>query len=131
MVGDAGILTKRNPATTRAADVIAISFERYGRIAPERKGKVVDLGPELIVEVVSPSNTWDDIQAKLAEYFALGTKEVWVVGPNQKAITAYTAIDQPRVFTADKDDRVTSSQMPGFELPVGEMGALIDKLQAS
>lgn len=129
--GDAGILTKKDPDTTRGADLIGISFGRHARISPERKGKVVDVGPELIVEVVSPSNTWDDIQTKLAEYFALGTNEIWVVGPNQKAITVYTAIDQPRVFTADKDDVLTSIQLPEFELRVGEMGNLIDKLQAS
>jgi Uma2 family endonuclease len=36
--------------------------------------------PELCVEVVSPSNSEEEIQEKMALYFDAGAKEVWVCG---------------------------------------------------
>ena len=56
--GDAGIQIKGGErATARGADVLCISYARHAKV--QRKGVIIDVGPELIIEVASPSNTWD------------------------------------------------------------------------
>ena len=45
--------------------------------------------PALAVEVVSDGNTADQIDAKVAEYLACGSREVWVVFPKQRHIWVY------------------------------------------
>lgn len=123
--GDAGIRTKR-ANTARGADVVCISFERYAKVG--EKGKVIDLGPELIIEVMSPSNTWNDINDKLAEYFDLDAGEVWVVSPDHRKITVFDTEKSSRSYTAADDERLTSQQLPGFELVLKDMAREIDQL---
>ena len=124
MGGAAGIRTK--PRTARGADLVCISFERYAQVS--EKGKIIDVGPELIIEVISPSNTWNDINDKLSEYFALGAGEVWVVSPDHRKITVYETEKSSRSFAAAEDECVTSQQLPGFELRLTDMAAEIDQL---
>lgn len=59
----------------KVADVAwgsASFFERNGLATP------YDEAPELCIEVVSPSNSPDEMKEKIALYLAKGAKEVWV-----------------------------------------------------
>jgi Uma2 family endonuclease len=52
-------------------------------LAPERRQEVRSLiclikAPEICVEVLSPSNTPDEIAEKIALYFEAGAQEVWI-----------------------------------------------------
>jgi Uma2 family endonuclease len=52
-------------------------------LAPERRQEVRSLiclikAPEICVEVLSSSNTPDEIAEKMALYFATGAQEVWI-----------------------------------------------------
>jgi Uma2 family endonuclease len=117
--GDAGIETKSQPPTARGADLICISFATYSRV--QKKGKIIDTGPELIVEIVSPSNSWDDIHTKVREYFTMGTCEVWVVSPKHCSITAYTAPNEPRVYSLDGEKVAKTKQLPGLEISLEDL----------
>jgi len=114
LTGDAGIETKSHPPTARGADIICISFPTYSKV--QKKGKIIDTGPELVIEIVSPSNSWDDIHTKVKEYFTMGTREVWVVSPKHCTITAYTAPNEPRVYSLDGEKVAKTAQLPGLEI---------------
>ncbi|MFS8858910.1 Uma2 family endonuclease, partial [Synechococcus sp. H60.3] len=43
--------------------------------------------PELAVEVLSASNTVEEIGGKIAEYFENGAPLVWAVSPTQRCLT--------------------------------------------
>ena len=47
--------------------------------------------PDLAVEVVSKSNTADEILAKLGDYFRTGVRLVWVVYPSVREVYVYTS----------------------------------------
>jgi len=61
-------------------------------------------GPDLCVEVLSPTNTRAEIGEKVAAYLAAGAREVWVVGED----------GVPEIHTSD--GRVAASAL-GFDLP--------------
>jgi Uma2 family endonuclease len=61
-------------------------------------------GPDLCVEVLSPTNTRAEIGEKVAAYLAAGAREVWVVGDD----------GVPEIHTSG--GRVTLSRL-GFDLP--------------
>jgi len=69
------------PVSTRdgvkVADVAWISRERR---EAQRGQKVFTLAPEICVEVLSPSNTREEIDTKKRLYFASGAEEVWICG---------------------------------------------------
>ncbi len=69
------------PKGTKVADVAWLSQERWHRL----KGKVeADIAPEVCVEVLSMSNTTDEIKTKRKLYFAQGAQEVWSCDPYGK-----------------------------------------------
>lgn len=68
----------------RAADVGALSHDRYKAVDPE-----VDLfgAPELVIEVTSPSNTKRQLQDYAAICLANGCVQFWILDRDTKAVT--------------------------------------------
>ena len=93
---EAGFVTGRNPDSVRAPDVAFVSKERLpeGRV-PEG---FVEAAPDLAVEVVSPRDTAAAIQAKIEEYFAAGSRLVWVVHPASRSVTVYRSLHDVEVL---------------------------------
>ncbi len=95
MVGEVGIYTKRDPDSVRAADVLFISHERLEQADPEG---FLDVPPELIAQIMSPTNSWEEMRQKLKEYFDVGVDTVWVLEPSNRAVQVYRGIDQVRTL---------------------------------
>ena len=55
LTGEVSIYVRRDPDHIRGADVVFISSDRIAQIT---SGNYLDVAPELVVEVVSPGNTW-------------------------------------------------------------------------
>lgn len=82
----------------RRPDVAFVSANRwpYGKRVP--KGEAWDMIPNLAVEVVSKTNTGDEILAKLGDYFQTGTELVWVVYPSAGQVYVYTSTTEVRIL---------------------------------
>ena len=68
-----------NAKTVRGADIGFIGKDKL-----EAFGVPVSffpIAPDLAVEVISPTNTYDEIQDKIEKYFGGGTKLIWIVDP--------------------------------------------------
>ncbi len=118
MVGEVGIYTHRNPDTVRAADVAFISNERYA----ERKqpSGFLDVAPDLVVEIMSPDDRWNDVTQKLREYFSIGVRLVWVAHPETRTVYAYRSMTDVREF-GESDVLSGDEVLPGFSAPVGSL----------
>lgn len=116
-VGEVGIYTRRNPDTVRAADVLFISNERYAQI---KSSGYLDVAPDLVVEVLSPSDSWIDVTQKLREYFAIGVRLVWVANPQTRSVYAYRTLTDVREFT-ENDDLPGDDVLPGFSVKVAQL----------
>ena len=84
--GEAGLITKRNPDGVRGIDVGFISRERLAQVESE---SYLDVAPELVIEVVSPGNTWQEMREKIEEYFGVGVERVWIVEPERRRALVY------------------------------------------
>ena len=71
--GETGLYTQRDPDTVRAMDCAFITHERWAQCGDDT---FLTIAPELVVEVLSPSNTWTEMQQKLTEYFGVGAQIV-------------------------------------------------------
>lgn len=117
LTGEVGIYTKRSPDQIRAADVAFISHER---LAQAQEEGFLDVAPELIVEIMSPANTWMEAQEKLAEYFAVGVKMVWIVDPQLEQVHVYRSPEQMKLL--HKQDALTGEEiLPGFTVALKEI----------
>src|SRR6478609_9348662 len=66
----------------RKPDVALVSLDKLpSREMPEGDLRVV---PDLVVEVLSPSNSGFEIEVKLDEYLAAGIPLVWIVHPDRR-----------------------------------------------
>ena len=79
--------------------------------------------PDLVVEILSPSNSKKELKNKYEVYEEAGVKEYWVVFPVEKTMIIYTLINekyQPsRLFACG--DIVTSSVLPGLSIDLEEL----------
>lgn len=66
-------------------DLVFVGSHR-GQSRPRR----IDFPPELVVEVLSPSNASTDLHTKRADYQRFGVPEYWIVSPGDGAILALT-----------------------------------------
>lgn len=60
---------------TKVADVGWVSSSRFERIKKETE---CSIAPEICIEVLSDSNTNEEIQEKQTLYFERGAEEVWI-----------------------------------------------------
>jgi Uma2 family endonuclease len=70
--------------------------------------------PDLIVEIISPSNSYTDRNIKKKTYLNFGVQEYWIVDPGNKTIEAYTpetGLDSPLLYLAE-EGAVTSQVLP-------------------
>src|SRR6476620_6000556 len=74
----------------RKPDAAFTSFETIRKHGKATRVKL-PFSPDLAVEVLSPSNTPEEMETKLKEYFASGARLVWYVEPELKTARAFTA----------------------------------------
>jgi Uma2 family endonuclease len=115
VAGEAGMMGLA-AGLVRIPDVSFVCWERL----PDAYGPIPPIAPDLAVEVMSESNTPKEMQRKLVEYFAAGTRLVWFFDLKARTVTVYTAPDQ---FTVLDDSQVLDGGevLPGLELSIREL----------
>jgi Uma2 family endonuclease len=83
----------------RRPDVAFVSFDRWARNRQVPQTRSWGVVPDLAIEIVSPTNTADEVAGKLDEYFRVGLRSVWVVYPRQFKVYAYGSRKDVRVLT--------------------------------
>jgi Uma2 family endonuclease len=68
----------------RGADVAYVSSARWDATADDDN---LSGSPELVIEVLSPSNTKEEMREKAALYLSTGCQEFWVVDAKRKTVT--------------------------------------------
>jgi len=70
-------LTECAVLTSDGVKGVDVAWISERRVKQGLKGEVLTLAPEICVEVVSPSNTRQQMEAKRGHYFEAGAEEVW------------------------------------------------------
>jgi Uma2 family endonuclease len=114
---ESGVLTELGPDTVHGP---AVAYWSYATLPADQVPVVFsNVAPDLVAEVVSPSNSRKDIATKVREYFKLGAKMIWVVDPEERTATVYRKPGDGRVLW---DDATITGEdvLPGFTCPVAE-----------
>jgi len=86
VAGDAGFKLRSDPDTVRGADIAFVSWERLPQESPVG---FPPLGPDLVVEVLSPGDRPGETLAKIADWLSAGTRLVWVIDPERRLARIY------------------------------------------
>ncbi len=89
--------------------------------APTTDVAVPDLSPDLIVEVLSDSNTKAEVDRKLGEFFEGGTRLSWVINRRTRTVTIYRGSIE-NVEVRGSDDTLDGEEvLPGFSIPIAKL----------
>jgi Uma2 family endonuclease len=108
-----------SPNTRRAPDVAVILGDRYEEL---KDAKVIPVIPEIVAEVLSPTETPRMIHRKLKQYFGAGVNEVWLIDPDVREIEIWKGTSLPDPVLA-VGDVLATPLLPGFALPLEELFA--------
>ncbi len=108
--GDTGFILESNPLTVRAPDVAFVSAARIPHL--EQHG-LWRLAPDLVIEIVSPSEQAHTIAEKVSDYLTAGTRLLWIVYPESQQVHEYRAAQAFRIYTIG-DTLDGHEVLPGF-----------------
>jgi Uma2 family endonuclease len=81
------VLIRRRPRLrTRQPDVFFISNEQLAASGGTPQLGVLEVAPELVVEVISDSETERRVEAKILDYCEIGVQEMWRVWPETRTV---------------------------------------------
>ncbi len=115
------VLQEGERATVRAPDVAFVQRERLpeGRMSPFFSRVI----PDLVVEVLSPSDTYVSVLDKVNDWLNAGVKAVWVVDPASREVVVHKQSGSVHILR--KDDVLSGEEvLPGFECKVSEIFVL-------
>jgi len=120
--GDVTVLVRRGPDTGRGMDVAFVAHERLQAQPP--RVSALHVPPNLAIEIMSPSNAWDDVMVKLKEYFEIGVEEVWVVSIPVRIVTVFRSLRDTKTLTLESNEVLECPGiLPGFALPLRDVFA--------
>jgi Uma2 family endonuclease len=115
---ETGFKLESEPDTVRAPDIAFVRkevIEKTGRTPGYRSG-----APDLVVEVLSPSDRAIEVEAKVAQWLEFGAQMVWVVSPKLHTVTVYRSVTE--IVTLTKKDVLDGGDVvPGFRINVAEI----------
>lgn len=117
---DSGFVLTEAPLTLRSPDVGFVKTDRLP--ADFREGGFLHVVPDLVVEVVSPSDRIVQVLSKVVMWLEAGVLVVWVVDPRAETVAVYTNESPPTVLRND-DILDGGTVLPGFSMPVREIFA--------
>lgn len=103
----------------RSPDVSFVARERLKGLKRLPKGYFQG-SPDLAVEILSPSNTIEEIHDKIVEYFENDTRLVWVIHPDEKYVLVYHS-PEPDRFLRPQDNLDGEDIVPGFSMALSEL----------
>jgi Uma2 family endonuclease len=122
LVGSPDSLVRLRKGQLRMPDV---SYYPWASLPGNTARAKVGVAPAIAVEILSESNTRREIEARMKDYFAAGTKLLWVVDPRNETIRVHTSLKRFKVLTT-ADTLDGGRVLPGLTINIAELFASID-----
>jgi Uma2 family endonuclease len=108
-----------DPDRVRKPDAAFISFERMPVATYEDEGYCTFV-PDLVVEVISPNDLSEEVEAKKDEWLEAGVKSVWIVNPGVRTVRIERQ-DGSYARYRYGDTLADEAVLPGFAVAVAEL----------
>jgi Uma2 family endonuclease len=114
---EAGYKLSHHPPTWIQQDISVLTTDRVQKPGPD---EYFQGGPELAIEVVSPSETARDLNRKIDLLLAAGTLAVWVIYPDEEEVRVF--LPDGTSFARDIHAVLTVPELFGaLEIPVASL----------
>lgn len=117
---DGGFILFPDRNTVRAPDVAFVRAEQVPH--GEARKHFARLAPDLVVEVLSPTDRASEVVAKIEMYQEAGVPLIWLVDPDDATVTVIAA-GRPTTVLKLTDTLDGGGVLPGFSVPVADIFA--------
>lgn len=114
---DTGLVVQEDPATVRGVDVML--FSEVSLRQPLQPGHSRRL-PQLVVEVVSPSDKPNRLNRRIGDYLRRGVQLVWIIDPADRTVGVHRPGELPAILD-EGDDLTGDGVLPDLRLSVAEV----------
>lgn len=109
---------------SRTPDIMFFTGNRladYEAEHPDHRERPLALIPDFVIEVVSPNDSFSDIDEKIDAYLKDGVRLIWLIDPQRRKAIIYEAgKDQP--FHMAADGKLDGKDiLPGFTVQLSEL----------
>jgi Uma2 family endonuclease len=118
LCGEAGCRLRRSPDSTVGIDVVYVAANLVQQQTDDTT--LIDGVPVLAVEILSPSDTQEEINEKIDDYLAAGVALVWIVDPHDQTVTVYRANREPELVNVSQK-LAAEPYLPGFCVTAAEI----------
>jgi Uma2 family endonuclease len=111
-------------AGSRQPDVMFVAADKLAHLSendPEWRRKPLVVVPDLVAEVVSPTDRHQDVARKVERYLQDGVRVVWLIDPSTQTVTVYVAGSDQLTYLRAADMLGGGEIIPGFSLRVGDL----------
>jgi len=118
--GEAGVRLRRDPDLTVGVDLVYLAPDVSARVMDDEETTIIDAVPTLAVEILSPSDTIENVRTKVDGFRAAGVPITWVIDPHFRTVTVHRP-DQPPVLLNETQNLDAAPELPGFSVPVAQV----------
>ena len=120
LTSEVGVRFPGERDTTVGIDTIYISAELAARTTANEDSTIVEGVPTLAVEILSPSDTVENISTKIRTYRRFGVPLVWVIDPDLRTVTVHRP-NRSAAPLSDEQELDGGPELPGFRVPVARI----------
>ena len=113
---EGGYVLQRNPTIVRSPDV---SFLEASRLEGVETSGFIEGAPTIAVEIVSPGDTWSEVESKARLYLEVGAREVWIVECESRTIELRRVGQASHIYL--QNETLQTDVLPDFQMPLTEV----------
>jgi Uma2 family endonuclease len=116
--GDIYFRLRRDPETNVGVDV-ALATPEQAKVV-KLYDRLIEGPPLLATEVLSASDTTEDIHEKVREFLTAGTALVWIIDPYDFTVTVHRPGEEPVLYNRNQE-LIGDPVLPGFRVRVAAL----------
>jgi len=98
---------KLSNGAVRSPDVSWIKIEVWNSLPREQIRKFAPIDPDFVLELMSPTDSLDELHNKMSEYMNCGVRLGWLINPDAKQVEVYRQekdseiLDNPQILSGE------------------------------
>ncbi|HEX4612811.1 MAG TPA: Uma2 family endonuclease [Urbifossiella sp.] len=118
--GEVGVRLRPNPDRTVGIDFVYLAPDVTARVTTDDTTTLIDGVPTLAVEILSPSDTIEDITQKVKLFRDAGVPQVWLLHPDFRTVAVHRPVAESVTLNATQE-LDGGDVLPGFRVPVARL----------
>ncbi len=118
---ETGFKLATDPDTVRAPDIAFVRQARLDEIGQTRS--FWPGAPDLVIEVISPSDVYAEVEDKVFDWLDAGAQMVVIVNPRRHSVTVYRSRENIRVLN-ESDVLEGGDVVPGWSVKLADIFAV-------